>query len=90
LPVIVQSFLCRQFGMHVIRFAVPWHGSRNCEFGSVMLFAELHVGVQSVTYNCHTVCRSLVFLELIVDRDRWRALVSTVMNVRVPKIRGIS
>jgi len=24
------------------------------------------------------------------DRDRWRALVSTVRNLRVPKIRGIS
>ena len=24
------------------------------------------------------------------DRDRWRALVSTVMNLWVPKMRGIS
>jgi len=28
--------------------------------------------------------------ELAQDRDRWRVLVSTVMNLRVPKMRGIS
>jgi len=30
------------------------------------------------------------WMELAQDRDRSRALVSTVMNLRVPKIRGIS
>ena len=30
------------------------------------------------------------WMELAQDRDRCRALVSTVMNLRVPKVRGIS
>jgi hypothetical protein len=30
------------------------------------------------------------WMELAQDRERWRALVSTVMSLRVPKMRGIS
>ena len=30
------------------------------------------------------------WMELALDRDRWRALVSTVRNLQVPKMRGIS
>jgi len=30
------------------------------------------------------------WMDLALDRDRWRALVSTVMHLRVPKLRGIS
>jgi len=29
-------------------------------------------------------------MELAQDRERWQALVSRVMNLRVPKRRGIS
>jgi hypothetical protein len=30
------------------------------------------------------------WIELARDRDGWRALVGTVRNIRVPKMRGIS
>jgi hypothetical protein len=30
------------------------------------------------------------WMELAQGRDRWRALAGTVMNLRVPKMRGIS
>ena len=30
------------------------------------------------------------WMELAESRERWRALVNTVMNLRVPKMRGIS
>ena len=30
------------------------------------------------------------WMELAHDMDRWRALVSTMRNLRVPKMRGIS
>ena len=35
-------------------------------------------------------CGGMDWIELAQDRDRWRALLSTVMYLRVPKMRGIS
>ena len=45
---------------------------------------NIKMGLQEVGGGCGD------WMELVQDRDRWRALVSTVMNLRVPKMRGIS
>jgi len=45
---------------------------------------NIKVELQEVEGGCEE------WMELAQDRERWRAFVSTVMNVRVPKMRGIS
>jgi hypothetical protein len=45
---------------------------------------NIKMGLQEVGGDCGD------WMELAQDRERWRALVSTVMNLRVPKMRGIS
>ena len=35
-------------------------------------------------------CASMDWIELAHNRDRWRALVSAVMDLRLHKMRGIS
>jgi len=44
---------------------------------------NIKMDVQEVGWGCED------WMEMAHYRDRWRALVSTVMNLRVPKIRGI-
>ena len=45
---------------------------------------NIKMDLQEVGRDCED------WMELAQDRDRWQALVSTVMNLRVPKKRGIS
>jgi len=45
---------------------------------------NIKMGLQEVAGGCGD------WMELAQDRDRWRALVSTEMNFRVPKMWGIS
>ena len=45
---------------------------------------NIKMDLQEVGVSCED------WMELAQDRDRWRALVSTVMNLGVPKMRGIS
>ena len=45
---------------------------------------NIKMGLQGVGGDCGD------WTELAQDRERWRALVSTVMNLGFPKMRGIS
>ena len=45
---------------------------------------NIKVDLQEVEGGCGD------WMELAQVRDRWRALVSTVMKLRIPKMRGIS
>ena len=54
-------------------------GRPRCRWGD-----NINMDLQAVGESCGD------WMELAQDRDRWRAFVSKVRNLRVPKMRGIS
>ena len=70
-------------GVHRVLVGIP-EGKRpllrpRCSWGD-----NIKIDLQEVGRGCGD------WMELAQDRDRWRALVSTLMNLRVPKMLGIS
>ena len=59
-------------------------GKRPLERPRRRLEDNIKIDLQEVRGGCGD------WMDLAQDRERWRALVSTVMNLRVPKMRGIS
>ena len=50
-----------------------------------------HIWEDNIKMDLQEVGGSCVdWMEFAQDRDRWQALVSTLRNLRVPKMRGIS
>ena len=71
-------------GRGVYRFLVGKpEGKRSMGRPSLRLEDNIKMDLREVGGGCGD------WMELAQDRDRWRALVSTVMNIRVPKMRGI-
>jgi hypothetical protein len=70
-------------GLHRFRVGKP-EGKRSLRRPRRRSEDNIKMDLQEVGRGCGDL------MELAQDRDRWRALVNTVMDLRVPKMRGIS
>ena len=70
-------------GVHRVLVGKP-EGKRTLGRPRCRWEGNIKMDLQEVEWGCEE------WMELAQDRDRWRALVSTVMNLGVPKMRGIS
>ena len=70
-------------GVHGVLVGKP-EGNRPLERPRRRWEDNIKMGLQEVGGGCRD------WMELAQDRDRWRTLVSTVRNLRVPKMRRIS
>ena len=75
---------CGAYGRGVHRFLMKPEGKSPLGRPRRRREDNIKMDLQEVGGGCED------WIELAQDRDRWRALVSTVMNLRVPKMRGIS
>jgi len=70
-------------GVHTVLMGKP-EGKRPMGIPRRRWDVNIKMDLQEVGGGCGD------WMELAQDRNRWRALVSTVMNLRVPKMWGIS
>ena len=69
-------------GVHRVLVGKP-EGKRPLGRSRLRCEDNIKMDLQEVGGGCED------WMELVQDRDRWRALVSKVMNLLVPKMRGI-
>ena len=77
------AFMEKGRGVHRFLVGNPW-GKRPIGRPRRRWKDNIKMDLQEVRGGCRD------WMELAQDRDRWRALVSTVRNLGVPKMRGIS
>jgi len=75
---------CSAYGGGVHRFLVGKPEGKNTVEAQTLMGDNIKMDLQEVGSGCED------WMELAQDKDRWRALVSKVMNLRVPKLWGIS